>query len=90
MSSTPLRSLPAPYWRQWSASAISNLGDGINFVALPLLALSLTDDERLLSLTTFATGTRTSVMKVSQKGEEPLIKRIGFTSTPGDSMSIRK
>lgn len=48
-------SLPNAYWRQWSGSAISNLGDGINFVAMPLLALSLTDDERLLSLTTFAT-----------------------------------
>ena len=47
--------LPSAFWRQWNASAISNLGDGINFVAMPLLALSLTDDERLLSLTTFTT-----------------------------------
>ena len=46
--------LPHAYWRQWTASAISNLGDGINFVAMPRLAFSLTDDERLLSLTTFA------------------------------------
>ncbi len=52
---TPTRSLPAAYWRQWAASAISNLGDGINFVAMPLLALSLTDDERLISLVVFAT-----------------------------------
>jgi MFS family permease len=55
MSDTTLRSLPVAYWKQWAASAISNLGDGINFVAMPLLALSLTDDERLLSLTVFAT-----------------------------------
>lgn len=54
MVSEPTR-LPGAYWRQWTASAISNLGDGVNFVAMPLLALSLTDDERLLSLTTFAT-----------------------------------
>lgn len=47
--------LPGAYWRQWTASAISNLGDGVNFVAMPLLALSLTADERLLALTTFAT-----------------------------------
>ena len=47
--------LPTAYWRQWWASLISNLGDGINFVAMPLLALSLTDDERLLALTTVAT-----------------------------------
>lgn len=52
---TPVRQLPIAYWRQWLASAISNLGDGINFVAMPLLALSLTDDERLISLTAFAT-----------------------------------
>ena len=52
VAATPL---PNRYWRQWVASAISNLGDGINFVAMPLLALSLTDDERLLSLTVFAT-----------------------------------
>ncbi len=55
VTATPARSLPGAYWRQWTASAISNLGDGINFVAMPLLALSLTDDERLLALTTFAT-----------------------------------
>jgi MFS family permease len=47
--------LPTAYWRQFWASLISNLGDGINFVAMPLLALSLTDDERLLALTTVAT-----------------------------------
>ncbi len=54
MSSEPSRRLPRAFWKQWWASAVSNLGDGINFVALPLLAFSLTDDERLLSLTTFA------------------------------------
>jgi MFS family permease len=52
---TPRReALPTKYWRQWWASSVSNLGDGINFVAMPLLALSLTDDTRLLALTTFA------------------------------------
>lgn len=55
MSDTSIRSLPVAYWKQWSASAISNLGDGINFVAMPLLALTLTGDERLLSLTVLAT-----------------------------------
>ena len=48
------RPLPRAYWRQWTASVISNVGDGINFVAMPLLALTLTDDPRLLALTTFA------------------------------------
>jgi MFS family permease len=48
-------SLPGAYWKQWSASLISNLGDGINFVAMPLLALSMTSDERLLALVSMAT-----------------------------------
>lgn len=46
--------LPAAYWRQWSASAISNIGDGMNTAAMPLLAYSLTDDSRLLALVSFA------------------------------------
>jgi MFS family permease len=47
--------LPRAYWRQWWASLVSNLGDGINFVAMPLLALSITDDERLLAIVSVAT-----------------------------------
>lgn len=46
--------LPAPYWRQWTASAVSNLGDGMNMAALPLLALALTDDPRLIAGVSFA------------------------------------
>lgn len=46
--------LPNAYWRQWSASAISNVGDGMNTAAMPLLAYSLTDDPRLLALVSFA------------------------------------
>ena len=38
----------------------------------------------------FSLGTFTSVKKVSQKGELPLISLIGRTSTPGDFMSIRR
>jgi MFS family permease len=47
--------LPGPFWRQWWASIVSNLGDGIAFAAMPLLAFRITDDERLLALTTVAT-----------------------------------
>src|SRR5262249_8568810 len=39
--------------------------------------------------TTFLAGTNTSVRKVSQKGEEPLMSLIGRASTPGEAMSIR-
>ena len=28
------RPLSRAYWRQWTASVISNVGDGINFVAM--------------------------------------------------------
>jgi MFS family permease len=37
------------YWRLWTASTISNLGDGIDEAALPLLAASLTRDPRLVA-----------------------------------------
>lgn len=46
MSEAPL---PRAYWKQWSASAISNMGDGMNVAAMPLLALALTDDARLIA-----------------------------------------
>jgi len=51
---TPRSPLPAAYWRQWSASAVSNVGDGMNTAAMPLLAYSLTDDTRILALVSFA------------------------------------
>lgn len=50
----PGEGLPATYWRQWTASAVSNVGDGMNTAAMPLLAYSLTDDTRLLALVSFA------------------------------------
>ena len=37
--------LPPAYWRLWTASTISNLGDGVFLVALPLLASRLTRSE---------------------------------------------
>jgi MFS family permease len=41
--------LPANYWRLWSASAASNLADGLFFIALPLLAVRLTDSPILIA-----------------------------------------
>jgi predicted MFS family arabinose efflux permease len=48
------RSLGAGYWRIWTASTISNLGDGVRLVAMPLLAARLTRDPRLISLVSVA------------------------------------
>lgn len=48
------RPLPNAFWRQWAASAASNVGDGMNLAALPLLAYSLTDDARLIAAVSFA------------------------------------
>ncbi|MGD2044337.1 MAG: MFS transporter, partial [Acidimicrobiia bacterium] len=36
------RPLGANYWKLWTASVISNLGDGIALIAYPWLASSLT------------------------------------------------
>ncbi|HEY0519973.1 MAG TPA: MFS transporter [Ilumatobacteraceae bacterium] len=41
--------LSAAYWRLWTASTISNLGDGVFIVALPLLASRLTRSELSIS-----------------------------------------
>jgi len=46
--------LPASYWKLWLASAASNLADGVFWIALPLLALQLTDSPALIAGVTFA------------------------------------
>ncbi|QEV21878.1 MFS transporter [Streptomyces alboniger] len=56
----PSASAPGVAWphfgRLWLASAVSALGDGVRNTALPLLALSFTDNPVLLSLTTIVTA----------------------------------
>ena len=42
-------SLGSEYRKLWTASSISNLGDGVTFVAAPLLAASLTGDPTLVA-----------------------------------------
>ena len=37
------------YWRFWTAAAVSNLGDGLRLIALPLLALQITSDPLLIA-----------------------------------------
>ena len=46
--------LPNSYWRLFTSSTISNLGDGMVVAAAPLLAISLTDDSRLIASISFA------------------------------------
>ena len=41
--------MPNRFWRQLAASAVSNIGDGITLGALPLLAVQLTNDSRLIA-----------------------------------------
>lgn len=41
--------LTSAYWRLWTAGTISNLGDGVDAAALPLLAATLTRDPRLVA-----------------------------------------
>ncbi len=50
MSTAASPRLPAPYWRLWTASAISNVGDGVLIAALPLLAARVTDSRVSVSL----------------------------------------
>lgn len=46
--------LPHEFRLLWSATALSNLGDGLRLVALPLLATSVTSDPRLIAGVTVA------------------------------------
>jgi MFS family permease len=43
------------YWRLWSANTISSTGDGAFVAALPLLAVTITRDPRLVAVVTAAT-----------------------------------
>lgn len=47
-------SLGASFWRVWSASALSNLSDGIFWIGLPLLGLTLTTEPALIAGVTVA------------------------------------
>jgi MFS family permease len=51
---TPFAGIGAQYWKLWSASTISNLGDGVTLVAGPLLAATVTRDPVLVAGVTFA------------------------------------
>lgn len=42
MTHTVRERLPGAYWRLWTASAVSNLGDGMYLVAIPLIAAQVT------------------------------------------------
>ncbi|HEX2843856.1 MAG TPA: MFS transporter, partial [Candidatus Limnocylindria bacterium] len=44
-----MQGLPANFWRLWASSAASNLADGLFFIALPLLAVQLTDSPLLVA-----------------------------------------
>lgn len=47
--------LSAAYWRLWWAAAVDNIGDGAFAAAVPLLAVTITRDSRLISVVSAAT-----------------------------------
>ncbi len=48
------RPLGASYWKLWTATAISNLGDGVSMVAYPWLASAVTRSPMLIAAAGFA------------------------------------
>src|SRR5688572_12509625 len=46
--------LGANYWKLWASSAVSNLADGVFYIALPLLAITLTTSPALIAGLAFA------------------------------------
>lgn len=49
------RHVTVSYWRLWWAAAVNNVGDGAFAAAVPLLAVSVTRDPRLVSVVSAAT-----------------------------------
>lgn len=49
------RRLPSTYWRLWWATGIDSLGNGAFVAAMPLLAVTVTHDPRLVALVSAAT-----------------------------------
>lgn len=49
MTSVEQARLGGQYWRVWTSSVVSNVGDGVSAVALPLLAASLSADPRIVA-----------------------------------------
>lgn len=45
-----MTALPGRYWRLWAAAGISNAGDGVFVIALPLLASEITDQPSSIAL----------------------------------------
>ncbi len=54
MGEVPTKKLGSSYWKLWSATAISNLGDGISTVAYPWLASAITRSPILIALAAVA------------------------------------
>lgn len=54
-ATTAGRRLSADYWRLWWAAAVSTVGDGAFAAAVPLLAVTITRDPRLVSVVSAAT-----------------------------------
>lgn len=54
MRQSPASVLGGPYWRVWWANTVSSLGDGALVAALPLLAVTITRDPRLIALVSAA------------------------------------
>ncbi|SNY62576.1 MFS transporter [Paractinoplanes atraurantiacus] len=46
--------MPADFWKLWTSSAVTNLGDGITMVAGPLLVASITDSPAAVAGAVFA------------------------------------
>ena len=49
MASSVAAPLPGAFWRLWTSVTLSNLGDGVRLAAFPLLAVTLTQDPRLVA-----------------------------------------
>jgi hypothetical protein len=81
---TPAR-LGRDYWRLWWADTISSTGDGAFAAALPLLAVTITRDPRLVSVVTAATYLPWLLLSLpagaSASGSSPVTCSAGSTAS---------
>jgi MFS family permease len=54
LTASPRTTLGSRYWKLWTATTISNVGDGVRLAALPLLVTTMTRDPLLVAGTVFA------------------------------------
>ena len=75
--------LGAAYWKLWSATAISNLGDGVSAIAYPWLASAVTRSPILIAAAGFASRLPWLIFTLHGYGGGSIVPSWGFLGVRG-------